>query len=199
MKVITFDRDLFRAECRRLGELALSAFDPELVVGIRSGGYVVAEAMLDHEPPQSRRLLPITRRRSSSALKEKNGLARSVVKALPYAVTDRIRVLEHRMLTRRRGSQPPAPSRWEADPAEADALASALGETPAARVLVVDDALDTGTTLKAVVELLQALAPASTVRSAVIVTTTADPVISADISLHNRVLGRFPWSHDFKN
>ena len=64
---------------------------------------------------------------------------------------------------------------------------------------MVDDALDTGTTLKAVVELLQALAPASTVRSAVIVTTTADPVISADISLHNRVLGRFPWSHDFKN
>ncbi|MBN1567877.1 MAG: hypothetical protein JXA73_08510 [Acidobacteria bacterium] len=61
-------------------------------------------------------------------------------------------------------------------------------------ILVVDDAVDSGNTLKAVVNWCKGiLGDGGLVRSAVITTTSSCPAFSPDISLYNEICS-FPWS-----
>lgn len=67
------------------------------------------------------------------------------------------------------------------------------------KLLVVDDALDTGYSLKAVVDFLMTHGYAvDNIRTAVITTTQKNPVWHPDISLFNQVIFAFPWSYDSK-
>lgn len=67
----------------------------------------------------------------------------------------------------------------------------------AQNILIVDDAVDSGATLLAVVEAVRIDMPGAEVRSAVITQTTPSPVITPDYTLYNnRTLIRFPWSMD---
>ena len=200
MKVVTLDEGAFRDACRRLWTAATAASSPDILVGIRTGGFVVAEAMIAAAAHDCPLLLPITRRRASTARKSGNAWIGKLLRRLPYSVTDRIRLLEHRAIAGRRARRKAAatPDKlWEPDAAEAGALADAIRARPGARVLVVDDAVDTGTTLRAVRALILSIDPRADVRSAVLVTTTDAPIAKPDMSLFNDVLCRFPWSHDF--
>ena len=195
MKVVTLHPGAFEQAC---AELAQRCFDwrPDLLIGIRAGGYVVAEAMRsalgDEAPP----LLPITRQRASTHAKQNSRFIRRVLPHLPYSVTDRLRVLEHRALTSRH--KPAEPPHWEPDHQELVQLQAQLHGTPSHRILVIDDAVDTGTTLCAVMDIVHQLAPAAQLRSAAIVQSTPQPAIVPNYVLHTRQLCRFPWSHDFK-
>lgn len=67
------------------------------------------------------------------------------------------------------------------------------------QVLVVDDAVDSGITMQAVVEALRRARPDVEVRAAVITVTTGRPSVSPDYTLYNNhTLIRFPWSIDMK-
>lgn len=67
----------------------------------------------------------------------------------------------------------------------------------AARILVVDDAVDSGATLLGVVNAAKAAVPLADVRSAVITQTTTAPMTAPDYTLYNdKTLIRFPWSLD---
>ena len=66
-------------------------------------------------------------------------------------------------------------------------------------VLIVDDAIDTGATLKLIKETLEVKYPLTDTRIAVITVTSNHPLIDADYCLfHDRTLVRFPWSNDVK-
>ena len=67
-------------------------------------------------------------------------------------------------------------------------------------ILIVDDACDSGSTLRAVMDAVRKISPERVViKTAVITTTTYRPVVSPDFSLYrNRTLIRFPWSKDMK-
>lgn len=199
MRVVTLDDALFGAACRDLWDLATREGAPDFLVGVRTGGFVVAERMIAEARPGATALLPITRRRSSTAAKNASPLVGKVLRALPYAVTDRIRVIEHHVLTAKRKKAEPAarPREWAPDPAEGEALAAAVRSKPGASALIVDDAVDTGATLLAVKRFVESIDPSTRVRSAVLVTTTDAPLVRADVSLHDNVLLRFPWSNDF--
>lgn len=198
MRVITLDQARFGQACRDLWSTATADGRPDILLGIRTGGYAVAQAMLDGTNGEDVVLLPITRRRASTAAKNNNPWVGATLRRLPYFVTDRIRVLEHRVLSGRRAMEKASETtgQWEADPAEGAALAEALAKRLHAKILIVDDALDTGATLRAVHALVSSLAPTADVRSAVLVTTTKTPLIKATNSLYTNVLCRFPWSHD---
>lgn len=199
MKVVTLDEHRFEEACAALWREAASVATPDIVVGIRTGGYVVAETMI-RVAPAGTLVLPITRRRASTAVKNDNPWVGRILRALPYAVTDRIRLLEHALIAGGKAREKAAAAErnhFEPDPDEAARLRSALAGKPGARVLVVDDAVDTGATLRAVVALVGSIDPNATVRSAVLVTTTKDPVVKPDVSLFTNALCRFPWSHDF--
>jgi hypoxanthine phosphoribosyltransferase len=64
-------------------------------------------------------------------------------------------------------------------------------------VLVVDDAVDSGATLIAVLDAVYKAAGSSKVRSAAITVTTENPMVMPDYYLyHDETLIRFPWSID---
>ena len=190
----TLDAPRFAAACASLMQQAIDRYDPDLLVGIRTGGLVVAEAMAKSA---QRRIpvLPLTCRRASTAAKSRFGLLPALLAALPQPVVDGLRWLEHRLLSalRRRKSAP-----QDIDHAEAAAIGRYLVAHPAAsRVLVVDDAVDSGVTLSTVLHLLRTATPSGTeLRSAVVTVTLDQPLVEPDFTLYRGVLCRFPWSFD---
>lgn len=75
-----------------------------------------------------------------------------------------------------------------------------LSSTAQLKVLLVDDAIDTGATLSLIKEYLEDNYPGIVVKTAVITITMKNVMINADYYLfNNRTLIRFPWSNDIKN
>lgn len=171
-------------------------FTPALLVGVRTGGLVVAEAMA-RAAATATAVLPLTCRRPGTRLKSRIPGLRKMLALLPEPLRDSLREAEHRLVSgRRRHADPPRVDRAEAL-AIAAWLASARGS---ARVLVADDAVDSGTTLAAVLRTLREVCPPATeLRAAAITVTLDDPVVEPDYALYRGVLCRFPWSFDAVN
>ena len=67
------------------------------------------------------------------------------------------------------------------------------------KVLLVDDAIDSGATLLLIKQYLLNEFPDIDVKIAVITVTTRHPLVMADYyRYNNRTLIRFPWSNDIK-
>ena len=68
------------------------------------------------------------------------------------------------------------------------------------KILLIDDAIDSGDTLRAIAETLRKTNPDTETDIAVVTETTKRPCIRANHTLYrNRTLIRFPWSSDYKN
>lgn len=169
-------------------------YAPTLVVGIRHGGFEVAASMV-RAASAPLPLLPVTCRRAATGAKARVPLLRSVLTALPQPALDLMRRVEHRLFI--------APRTHQARPqqvghAEVDAIAAWLARQPSqSRILVTDDAVDSGATLTAVLRLVRAVCPSGTeIRSAVITQTLEQPITMPDYALFHNTLCRFPWSFD---
>jgi hypoxanthine phosphoribosyltransferase len=190
--LLTLRHGEFDAACAALMRLAEHEYAPNLLVGVRTGGLVVAEAMARAatSPPP---VLPLTSRRQGTKLKARIPGLRGILTALPRPLVDALRQTEHRLLSGRRRRAPAA----EVDMAEAAAIAAWMLEAPPQRVLVADDAVDSGATLAAVLRALRLVCPRWTeIRTAAITVTMRDPLVEPDYVLHRGVLCRFPWSFD---
>ena len=189
--LLTLRHGEFDAACAALMRLADHDYAPNLLVGVRTGGLAVAEAMARAaiSPPP---VLPLTCRRQGTKLKARIPGLRGILTALPRPLVDALRQTEHRLLSGRRRR-----AAADVDAAEAAAIAAWMLEAPPQRVLVADDAVDSGATLAAVLRALRLVCPRWTeIRTAVITVTMADPLVEPDYALHRGVLCRFPWSFD---
>jgi uncharacterized protein len=192
--LLTLQGPEFDRACGDLMRLVEADYEPTLIVGIRTGGLIVAEAMVraaSVRPP----LLPLTCRRATTDTKSRLPLLRTVLGALPRPLVNLLRRAEHRVVAM--GSAQPG-RRREVDRAEVTAIADRLALQPApARVLVTDDAVDSGVTLAIVLRLLGDACPAgSEIRSASITQTLDNPTVRPDYVLFRGTLCRFPWSFD---
>lgn len=188
------DQSRFVGACGSLMHQVLASYRPAVLVGIRTGGLVVAETMTRSLAEQIP-VLPLTCRRAATGMKARLKLLPRILAAMPRPAVDRLRWLEHRMLsTRRRNATKPQ----QIDHAEAAMIGQHLAQSPAPqRVLVVDDAIDSGVTLSTVLQLLrQACPPQTEFRTAVVTVTLAQPLVEPDFVLYRGVLCRFPWSFD---
>ena len=172
-KVVTLSPEAFAGACVRL-EAATSR--PDVVLGIETGGRFVAEAMHTSVPHCYVRL-------QRAATPRKSRL-RGLLARLPRPVADALRLAESWL----RGLRRPVPVEFR-------------GELPAAlrgkrRVLIVDDAVDSGATMLAVREAVGRALPGAAVECAAIVVTTRRPLVVPDKYLYDNVLIRFPWSMD---
>lgn len=190
----TLHQSAFQAACAELMRHVEADFEPSLIAGIRTGGLIVAQAMAD-AAREGLDVLPVTSRRASTATKERVPFIGSILKALPRPAVDAMRRIEHRWLTSGRGRHP---SQQWVDEAEVDEVARRLRAMPEPRrLLVADDAVDSGVTLAAVIRHLKAACPPGTeLRSAAITQTTPRPLMEPDYVLYNGALCRFPWSFD---
>ncbi len=167
--------------------------EPALLIGIRTGGLVVAESMAQAAAYRIP-VMALTCRRPGTRLKSRIPGLKAILTAMPEPWLNALRQAEHRLLTaRRRTTRAPV-----VDRSEADAIGTRLASMPAqTRVLITDDAVDSGATLAAVIATLRELCPPRTeLRSAVITVTLDDPIIQPDYALWRGVLCRFPWSYD---
>jgi len=196
--VVSFDKASFDEACATLMQQVVQDHWPDLLIGIRTGGLYVAESMaksVDFSLP----VLSLTCRRNSTGAKNRLGPVKKLIARLPRPMVDRLRVIEHAILTRK-------PSRarlynFTFDQGELAVLDDWLREAgPKPSIVVVDDAVDTGTTLALTLDAVARHAPGADIRSAVITVTTdrpwASPWATPRYTLYRRQLCRFPWSLD---
>lgn len=184
------DADLFYAAIA-INVLVFKDFLPDIIIGIKSGGYIVAELMASdaaHKPL----LLAVSIQRESTKKKAK---LKNILRHFPYFITDSLRILEHKILNGKKvehGAPKTIP------PAEIEVLQAALHRRKNAKILIVDDAVDSGRTLQAVLLAVREAADLSCeIRSAAITLTTDFSIINPDYLLYKNVLCRFSWSFDF--
>ncbi len=192
--LVTLKGTDFSIACADLMRLVELDYSPDAIIGIRTGGLTVATAMgiVARSPAP---VLPLTSRRVTTATKSHLPLLRSVLGNLPRPVVDALRRIEHRFVTAGR-LQPGRQQR--VDEAEVAAIAAHLATLrKPARLLVVDDAVDSGTTLASVLRVLSEIFPAGgEIRSAAITQTLKSPLVIPDYVLFRGTLCRFPWSFD---
>lgn len=187
MKVLTMNDDMLARACQRLERLVLrNGWKPDAVVGIARGGAVVAQRMFVGVPHAVADC-----HRQGTDVKDRHPRLMAIVRRSPLWVRNGLRMLESLMLGARREHK-------VTEPRLSDGAAEALAN--AVFILIVDDACDSGSTLRAVSEAVAKVCSAKVViKSAVITTTTPRPVVNPDFSLYrNRTLIRFPWSKDTK-
>lgn len=184
-KILTLDNDAFSEACRNLeAKVVESGYYPDMVVSIRSGGMFVGNKMFAGVKHRSTLL-----QRPSTAHKRR--FVTAIVRALPRFVQNFLRIAEARILGRRK-------ARLISD-GDSPQIHIPFGPSEKARrILVVDDAVDSGYTLFHVLEAFRKVLPEEAdVRSAVITVTTDEPLVVPDYFLYNdNTLVRFPWAMD---
>lgn len=186
MRVITLNTTEFSKACSRLKGM-LGDFDPDMVVAIPTGGNYVANAMFPDKP-----IAEISAHRASTERKKSSPILQWLLKHAPYPMLDTMRIIESYAL-RLSAHKPKTIDTGSIGQSVKDALRRAE------KILIVDDAIDSGATAGAVASAVRDLAPKATVRIAVITVSTPKPMIQPDFSLYNnQTLARFPWSMDMK-
>lgn len=187
MRVVDCRGEEFTARCHALSGMVGCSYTPDLIVGVLAGGAEVA-AQVQRVSQFDAALCLVGTARPSSELKRRIFLER-LVGRMPTRVLDCLRIAEHRVRERRFSSgTESARSVWIPD----DATLAMVG---AKRILVVDDAVDTGRTMRAVVDEIRRVSAAE-IRTAAITVTFHSPLIDPDFALEHGVLMRFPWSMD---
>lgn len=163
-----------------------------LIIGVASGGLPIACSVYENYKAVSDKVdyHELKCQRPSTTSKEKklfNIDLSYILKKIPKPILNQLRVIEHSFLSKKRNSQ------------REIIYKSKLIFSNYDLILVIDDAVDSGYSLKYVVDFIESKAPESKVISSVYVTTQSDPIYSADYSHLNNVLIRFPWSKDAKD
>jgi len=121
--------------------------------------------------------------RSGHSLKSK---AKIILRYLPRAVTHLLRDIEFK-------------SKVHTIKSERSVYIESQLPPKGKNILLVDDAIDTGYSLKAVLDFLIAKGyRRGHIKTAVLTTTQNNVICKADISLFDRVSFAFPWSYDSK-
>lgn len=193
VKVVTLDNDslheAFRTLAHSIAELRPEGFD--LLVGIRRGGSFVADgvsALLPEGYPRPLRA-DITLQRADTGLKSR--FAAPLLHLLPRPVLDWLRIAEARVRSF-------MPRKVPGIRRQATACAILPQLPPRSRILVIDDAIDSGSTMLSVLTALKSRYTDPAVTVAAITVTTCSPAVDADIFIHHDgTLVRFPWSEDY--
>lgn len=180
-KVISLDWHSFSEACKKLRKaIDNSGFKPDAVIAIPRGGYNLLLYGWHDVPSIEIKL----QKPSKFSLKE---YAAKFIKILPLSLRNQLRIWDANRLIRRTSHM-------------SDTTINILAIDPSVKkILVLDDAVDTGATLQAVLSAIRAHRPDLDVRSAAITVTSEQPLYMPDFYLyHNFTLVRMPWSIDAK-
>lgn len=194
MKVKTLYTEDFNKECLLLGHDIFADYDPDVIIGVLNGGGYVGRQIVQVSPKETT-YVEVKIQRDGTTKKEK-GLIHRILQSLPYGVLNILRILESIVLeykskknnTKRKGKIKLPEN-----------VVSLLSDGKHKKVLLVDDAIDSGATLLLIKQYLKSKFENIDVKIAVITITTKQPLVVADYyRYYNRTLIRFPWSNDIK-
>lgn len=197
MQVITLNPTEFDTHAAMLANTveggSTERFDA--IVAVRRGGSFVCDAFLRHFPRNRYGArFDISLQRPST--KRKGGVIAKVLKCLPRPLLNAMRMAESAVLEWKRRHSEPKPAPYVE---VSDGLISIMSQKKNPEILVIDDAIDSGDTLAAIVKALKGINTDARIRTSVMTETTRSPRIRADYTLYrNRTLIRFPWSNDYR-
>lgn len=192
MSVITLTPTLLQSASSQLAQRVMGAgFCPQVIIGVLNGGAQVARLMRESLPAEALYCeVSISR---PSTRQKKQHFVQQLMRRLPLWLCNLLREAESRV-TSLRGTSSLERVGEVALPAEVEVCL----QSPC-RVLVVDDAIDSGATIQKVKDQLLSHFSSLDIRVAVITVTTSNSVCDADFALYrNHTLCRFPWSNDYR-
>lgn len=193
MKVIDFEINKFEHFVRNHFGQIIGSNQNVLIVAVAEGGIPVAELVrgIFIEQNSNPEILKIKAQRPSTKQKKSGKFSKTVLKTvfrfLPKFLLDKFRVWEHLYLSKNRIQ--------ERKIIQINELKSSQFDL----VLIVDDAVDSGITMKKVIEFTrEKLGNSPEIKTLAVVLTQKNPVYSPDFCMFQNVLIRFPWSLDGK-
>ena len=196
MQVLTLDSDAFEKHAEFLARSVEEKLTDRLdaIVAVRRGGSFVCDAFCRYFPKNRyRSRYDVTLQRPST--KRKGGAVGRLLKLLPRPILDFMRMAESYLLSLRHRNTASNMARLDIP----DGLNTILEGYNNPNILIIDDAIDSGDTLYAIVETLKRMNPNTSIRIAVMTETTPCPCVHADFTIYrNRTLIRFPWSNDYR-
>lgn len=192
MRVITLCDNEFSRACAALSAQVLeSGYRYDLLVGIATGGAIVAREMPAPLRVEVRRQRPSTR--------AKQRLAGRLLRHMPRPLSDLLRLAESRLYALMARHHKPVVPEVTLDEKTLQTIRGLNDREERPRILIVDDAVDSGATMLGVLRAVAAAAPAAEIRTAAITQTRDNPLIRPDyLHFAERVLVRFPWSADMQ-
>lgn len=190
MKVLTLNTETFEKESLKL--ISKLEVNPDLVVGILSGGGHVLEAIKQHPNVKSSLFEVVTLQRQSTNVKQR--FLKPVLSILPYSILNWLRILESNSVKAKI-------SNLNLEKLQDNTIAFDTRNTiakPIKNILIIDDAIDSGKTMFVVKSNLQQKFPKAKIKIAVLAWTIDSSIIKPDYYLYNNILLRFPWSNDYK-
>lgn len=190
MKVIDATNESIREYCNKVVVAMRADLTPcrNLVVAVESGGSPIADELANgiHTHGLSCKLASIRCQRPSSKAKKNAGsgrLFKTLLQCLPKPVLNLLRVIEHQVLSRKRNPEREIVTDFD----DFDSFDN---------IILVDDAIDSGYSLKKVIDYLRVKAPVARIITVVYVVTQKQPVVEPDYLNLRNVLVRFPWASD---
>lgn len=185
MKVTTLHKANFEAQCQNL--FSKIEVQPDVVVGILNGGGFVLEEFQKTASPNTEFTTVKLQRDSTKGIKRKS-LLQKFLKASPSTLLNGLRRMEHRRNLNRKLKE-----------IQSDLEINIKSKPKTVNtILILDDALDSGITVKSVIQSLQKQFQDSEIKTAVISWTNSHSIIAPDYYIFKNTLVRFPWSLDYK-
>ena len=192
--VITLNQESFSKACLELyRKVEDDGYQPDWVIGIASGGV----KLLDELPLKNREKgLEVNLKRPSTKYKHDM----SWIKFLPKVILDNLRRVESYFVEKKTKKSLLKNSNYR----NSDKLNNVTAQLESmkcnfshSKILIVDDAIDSGMTMSVVQQAILLFDSSATVKTAVIVKTLKYQFFKPDFFLFNEVLIRFPWSKDY--
>jgi len=192
MKVLTISTQQLDILSTQLLDKVQESFSPDMLIGIATGGVYISR-------PMYKQLLlkdwkgsyhEVKLQRASTQTKKRLSL-KSLFKILPYPLLNLLRNIES-MLSETLKNKPSQNKIIDLDESCITALSSSK------KLLLIDDAIDTGNTILAIKEAIYKINPHIEIQVAVLTLTHKYPSIYPKYSLFNSVLLRCPWAEDYK-
>ena len=190
MDVVTLSQEAFSKKCTEL--ISNLDFKPELVIGVMYGGGFVLQEIRSNEYFQQSKFELVKYQRNQKV--KKNRGIKILLKLLPYKVSDWMRVLESKKAKKSIASL----NLKELSKQEINLKFTSELVKPLQKVLIIDDAIDTGKTMFIIKNNLNRLFPNVQIKIAVISWTIETSIVKPDYFIFKNILVRFPWSKDYK-
>lgn len=188
MQIITLKESAYKESCFQLFSSFETKFD--LVVGISRGGTHILNSYKTYNKGIETQYKIIKLKDTNKKDYKKNKITQRVIKYLPYWLLNKLRIYEVKQKFKKiKHGKPQSILKFNCDN---------LDKKNIRKILVLDDAIDSGVTMALAIRSLEKNFPDSKIMSAVIAWTNCQSVSAPNYYLYKEGLVRFPWSMDYK-
>ena len=196
MKVLTLSSDALTDLSQQLLTIIQKEnIEIDMIIGIATGGIYVSQPIYTQLQKEGWEgaYTEIKLSRPSTQKKESLGI-KIILTKLPYFLSNILRVLEVKFLEKFKSKVYDENKEKHIHFSEKQIKDIQGAKT----LLLIDDAIDTGTTMLALKNVIQAINPEIIVKTAVLTVTHKHPYLEPDYTLYKDVLLRCPWAMDYK-